>query len=391
MGSKSFDSNISRFPTVVCKYRNLTPLMLKIHVIIYAINVGAVGIATAIQWLSISKALSLGIEPQPPIYIDLCEDGKYLSQGQKKICRQYYSIMSSVVEGATLALTECQRQFENEKWNCSTQERRRIRKRSLFGRSLTSGTRESAFVYAVSSAAVAFSVTRDCRRGHIDGCGCDMSWPHRAQKVSGFDWSGCSDNIAWGAEMSRVFIDAEESTRLHRRGRNKRWKERKRARNEMTINLNNNRVGRESVEESMTRRCKCHGTSGSCIGKTCWRTLPDFEEVGRSLKTKYKGAAQVHVKRKYGRPFFKAKGESGKRIINSELVFLRKSPDACSTFGRRCSSDITSPDNCDVMCCGRGYSTRFRYATTECKCKFKWCCKVDCDTCNTTFTEHTCL
>lgn len=38
---------------------------------------------------------------------------------------------------------------------------------------LCTGTREAAFVHALSSAAVAVAVTRGCSRGELERCGCD--------------------------------------------------------------------------------------------------------------------------------------------------------------------------------------------------------------------------
>ena len=161
-------------------------------------------------------------------------------------------MMNSVADGASLAVEECQRQFSNERWNCSTQtpvrgfQRARRRRRSVFGTGLTSGTKEASFVYAVSSAAVAYSVTRDCSKGLIEDCGCDKSWPQHAHISSKFKWGGCSDNIAWGKEMSRKFIDVQEHPKPpYRRKKQSRRKLKKRWKNEVTVNLNNNRIGRE--------------------------------------------------------------------------------------------------------------------------------------------------
>ena len=45
----------------------------------------------------------------------------------------------------------------------------------------------------------------------------------------------------------------------------------------------------------MRMQCRCHGVSGSCELKTCWRTMPTFAQVGDFLKRKYENAVQVHA------------------------------------------------------------------------------------------------
>lgn len=40
---------------------------------------------------------------------------------------------------------------------------------------LENGTREAAFVHAISAASVAYRITKDCSRGLLNKCGCDFS------------------------------------------------------------------------------------------------------------------------------------------------------------------------------------------------------------------------
>lgn len=49
---------------------------------------------------------------------------------------------------------------------------------------------------------------------------------------------------------------------------------------------------------NMTDDCwsgKCHGVSGSCEFKTCWRGTPSFKEIGHVLKSKFETATEVKV------------------------------------------------------------------------------------------------
>jgi wingless-type MMTV integration site family, member 1 len=100
------------------------------------------------------------------------------------------------------------------------------------------GCRETAFVYAITSAAVAFAVARACAEGSIESCTCDYSHQARAPAVHSsalaagvrdWEWGGCSDNIGFGYRFSREFVDAGE------RAQNMRQK----------MNLHNNEAGRQ--------------------------------------------------------------------------------------------------------------------------------------------------
>ena len=49
----------------------------------------------------------------------------------------------------------------------------------------------------------------------------------------------------------------------------------------------------QAVADNIRLRCKCHGVSGSCEVKTCWRNVPSMRHVGTLLLDKYDIATQV--------------------------------------------------------------------------------------------------
>ena len=49
-----------------------------------------------------------------------------LVKRQKKLCRRNVEIMESVKVGARRAIDECQFQFKNRRWNCSTTDSKRL-------------------------------------------------------------------------------------------------------------------------------------------------------------------------------------------------------------------------------------------------------------------------
>jgi wingless-type MMTV integration site family protein 4 len=50
----------------------------------------------------------------------MCESLIGLAKRQQKICRRNIEVMDSVRYGAHMAIEECQFQFRNRRWNCST-------------------------------------------------------------------------------------------------------------------------------------------------------------------------------------------------------------------------------------------------------------------------------
>ncbi|CAG5124494.1 unnamed protein product, partial [Candidula unifasciata] len=234
-------------------------------------------------------------------------------------------------------------------------------------------TREAAFVHSISSAGVAHAVTRACSSGHLQKCGCDRTW------------SGCSDNIAYGIAFSKIFVDARE------RG------SKNRSRPRSIMNLHNNEAGRRAIEDNMRVECKCHGVSGSCELRTCWRSLPVFSTVGTILKEKFDGATEV---KPLNTNELVPLNPQFKPHTDQDLVYMDASPDFCEadakigslgTHGRSCNKTSKAMDGCELMCCGRGSVMRQVKVVERCKCKFHWCCSVRCKTCERVVDEHTCL
>ena len=61
-----------------------------------------------------------------PLVMDpnsICRKSRRLAGKQREICRKEIEIVEEVANGAKLALGECQYQFRERKWNCTTSRR----------------------------------------------------------------------------------------------------------------------------------------------------------------------------------------------------------------------------------------------------------------------------
>lgn len=92
------------------------------------------------------------------------------------------------------------------------------------------GSRETAFIYAITSAGATHAVTQACSAGNLTDCSCDTSRQGQST-AEGWKWGGCSDNVRYGMMFARQFVDAPERA------------ERKRDVRAM-MNLHNNNAGR---------------------------------------------------------------------------------------------------------------------------------------------------
>ncbi|CAI2732960.1 unnamed protein product [Schistosoma spindalis] len=175
------------------------------------------------------------------------------------------ALFEAAVVGVRRAVAECRYQFRHERWNCSQV---LDDETALFGNILLKGIPQTAFIYSIINAGIVQSVAEACLN-QIDNCPCNNRG--RQEPFSDWQWQGCDHNIHYGRRFSRRLLDTME------RGSHIRFE----------MNLHNNGVGRQLVIKNMERYCRCHGTSGSCTLRTCYRRTPRMRTLGTLLKHIY--------------------------------------------------------------------------------------------------------
>lgn len=344
------------------------------------------------SWLYLGAA-SVGL----PVNDLTCSLLPGLVQQQLKLCQENPMAMPFVTLGARMGLAECHYQFKYERWNCSTT----AQNHSIVDTIIQIGTKETAFIYSITSAGVAHAITETCSAGNLTDCSCDTSHKGKLEQ-EGWKWGGCSDNIDYGIWFAETFVDAQDRVKVAA------------AAAEVTsssasapgttkdvralMNLHNNEVGRKVLSSLMKTKCRCHGISGSCGVRTCWRSLPHFRDVGETLKKKYENSVEISSKSEQ----VLRRREKRKRrepIADTELVYVDRSPNYCrqdiergilGTRGRECRRGTYGPEGCESLCCGRGYNMEEIRYLERCHCRFIWCCEVKCKTCETIEKRYTC-
>ncbi|XP_059583528.1 protein Wnt-6 [Alligator mississippiensis] len=325
-----------------------------------------------------------------PLVMDpnsICRKARRLAGKQAELCQTEPEIVQEAARGARLGVRECQHQFRFRRWNCTSHSK-------YFGRILQQDIRETAFVHAITAAGVSHAITQACSMGELLQCGCEAT-RSRAPPVprprprplpppqptagpapdgAAWEWGGCGDNVRFGYEKSQLFMDA----------RRKRGKADIRA----LVDLHNNEAGRLAVLKYTRLECKCHGLSGSCALRTCWKKMPPFREVGDRLLERFNGAVRV-MGANDGRTLLPL-GASIKPPDGQDLVYSADSPDFClanrktgspGTRGRLCNSTGLGTGGCDLLCCGRGHRDEAVVLEENCLCRFHWCCVVQCRKC----------
>jgi hypothetical protein len=274
-----------------------------------------------------------------------------------------------------------------------------------------------------------FETTRACSKGELKKCSCNQNKNQESLESmkttnnnNQFKWNGCSDNVFFGHKLSKNFVDSKEyydpltnpikiaSNRRENVYLNKEYK---------LMNLHNNEVGRRVILKNMKTICKCHGVSGSCSVKVCWKVMPEFRVIGNELFRKYSQAMQLkdatiknRVKKLKIIVSRRSTGYNDQQVTyRDDLIFIDKSPNFCKrnqeldtpgTSGRMCSletqakkvfdsgNEATPIERCDYLCCGRGYYSKVVETEYDCDCQFQWCCSVKCKKCKRKVVQYFC-
>merc|ERR1719346_769568 len=214
-----------------------------------------VGRASAVgNWMTLGMQGSIALQ-HPDLFMlggvgdrdssksaSLCQQIRGLSSGQKKLCMLYTDHMMHVGRGASTGISECQYQFKDRKWNCST-----VDDSTVFGPILSIPSKEASFANAIASAGVVHSISRCCRDGQLASCGCaEAKRPKDLKKE--WIWGGCGDNIHYGYKFAKNFIDIREREMSVARGGDDHGRQ--------LMNLHNNEAGRRAVIQNMKVTCK---------------------------------------------------------------------------------------------------------------------------------------
>lgn len=281
---------------------------------------------------------------------------------QTKMCDRDTGLPTVLATAKEQAITTCEEAFQYDRWNCSLVFNKKA-KRSIFNKIF----RETAFIHALVAASITHSVAKACASGKLSSCSC----VGRFGKNSTWKIAGCGDDFKHGKKVTKNFLDF------------------KHAGNDQIAEILKQDiiVGIDTVGEQLKEVCKCHGFSGSCTTKTCWKRIGPFNSAMGLLKKHYHHAVKKKLLNYTTKRAISPKIRRKLRLDKKNLVYLQRTPNLCiSTKGRICKDR----HNCATLCCGRGHITGKKNVSSRCRCRMVNCCFVQCDTCVEEVDYFTC-
>ncbi|XP_038209596.1 protein Wnt-4 [Zerene cesonia] len=303
---------------------------------------------------------ALFMDRSETIYPGTCE--VFISSTkQSKICKREPSLPKVLQTAKKQAINACIETFQYDRWNCSLVFNRKANK-SIFNKIY----RETAFVHALIAASITHAVAKGCASGDITRCSCIGSFKNTSWQIK-----GCGDDFKYGKKLTKNFLDL------------------KHAGNDQIgeILKQDVHIGMDAIGEQLKEVCKCHGFSGSCTTKTCWKKLAPFNSAMGLLKKHYHHAIKKKLVNYTTKRAIAPKARRRMEKDRKSLLYLQKTPNLCvSTKSRACKDR----NNCATLCCGRGFVVIKSFVRSRCRCKMVDCCVVKCDTCVEEVENFTC-
>ena len=161
----------------------------------------------------------------------------------------------------------------------------------------------------------------------------------------------------------------------------------------------------QTVQEYMHKTCMCTGAGTNLCSrdKTCRMELPTMDEVADKLGKHYDHAVHSKILKSSGHSHaLVVHAHNEHRVSQDKMIYFSRSPDYCvansdykihGVAGRDCivnDTKLSNSHHCNNLCCDHGHETYTVEDPKPCKCKFVWCCKVECETCFETKTKYRC-
>ncbi|OWK04064.1 hypothetical protein Celaphus_00013850 [Cervus elaphus hippelaphus] len=283
--------------------------------------------ATASSWWS----LAMSPVQRPEMFIigaqPVCSQLPGLSAGQRKLCQLYQEHMAYIGEGARTGIRECQHQFRQRRWNCST-----VDDASVFGRVLQIGRMKYPCVHlARSRSDIRSGLDLVIAQHHV----CRV----RVQRLVLFSQA--------------VYKTADVACKCH------------------------------GVSGSCSlKTCWLQLAEFRKVGDQ----LKEKYDSAAAMRITRRGKLELVNSR-----FKPPTPEDLVYVDPSPDYCLRdESTGSLGTRGRLCNKTSEGLDGCALMCCGRGYDQFKSVRTERCHCKFHWCCFVRCKKCTQVVDQFVC-
>ncbi|GBP31336.1 Protein Wnt-4 [Eumeta japonica] len=328
-------------------------MITRLLFVLIILNISATNVTEGSQPVLQKTVTAMFTDRSNLIYPGHCKWIK-ASNRQSQICHRDPGFPEILAAAKAQAINACQESFQYDRWNCSL----------VFNNKLNKGVmkklcRETSFIYALMAGSMTHAIDKGCASGDLVRCSCARKYG----KDNSWQWKrgGCGDDYKYGKRITRNFLDF------------------KHAGNDQMAEIlkQDSLVGMDGVVEQLREVCKCHGFSGSCTTKTCWKRLGPFGSSMGLLKKHYHHAVKAKLVNFTSKRAISAKVKKRLKVERKGLAYLHKTPNLCSGTVNRICRDR---DNCATLCCARGYNTSQRVVKSRCRCRMANCCFVECDT-----------